>query len=82
LSSDQAVLARVLIASHAQRLRATNLIPPDRAKFALLCAALAADEAGAAAIVDPTDLLALVFALAAWCNPLVWRRGPANRVHR
>jgi hypothetical protein len=42
---------------------------PDRSTVpALLRAALAGDEAGAAVIVETTDLLRLVFALAAWCN--------------
>jgi hypothetical protein len=36
--------------------------------FALLRACLAGDEAGAAAIIDTTDPVALVLALAAWAN--------------
>jgi hypothetical protein len=42
---------------------------PDVATVpALLRAALAGDEEGAAAIAATTDLAALVFALAAWAN--------------
>ncbi len=38
---------------------------------ALLRAALAGDEEGAAAIVETTDLVPLVFALAAWANTML-----------
>ena len=42
---------------------------PDQGTVpALLRAALAGDEVGAAALVDTTDHLPLVFALAAWAN--------------
>ncbi len=49
------------------------MIEPDVSPstvFALLRACLAGDEAGAAAIVDTTDAVQLVFALANWANQI------------
>jgi hypothetical protein len=59
--------------SDGQHNREDNLMPtpeiPDRSTVpALLRAALAGDEEGAAAIVDSCEHLPLVFAVAAWAN--------------
>jgi len=45
-------------------------VPDTSTVPALLRAALAGDEAGAAVIVDTTAPLPLIFALAAWCNTM------------
>jgi hypothetical protein len=54
----------------------TGFEVPDRSTVpALLRAALAGDEVGARVIVETTDAMPLIFALAAWANTM---RGAAD----